>query len=325
MASIQKTEPGYRAQIKKLGVRDSRLFATRREAVTWAARRELEIVNKAKTPLPDQHTLRHSLRRYADEVSPKHKGEHWEQVRLSAFEFYRLPLDLPMSRITAQHIADFRDSRGAKVGPASVRREMNLLSSVFEVARLEWSWVDENPCGDVRRPPSPAHRERTITAREMRAMLRSMKYGPGVKNLTQAVVVCFLVALSTGMRAGELCGLTWARVFGDHVHLPTTKNGKARDVPLSRRARRYIGLMRGFDDTLVFGLSTRQLDALFRKHRYGLGLSGFTFHDSRHTAATMMAKRVDVLTLCKIMGWSDPKMALVYYNPSVSDIAAALG
>lgn len=325
MASIQKIAQGWRAQIKKLGVRDSRLFATRREAVTWAAQRELEIVNRAKTPLPDQHTLRQALRRYADEVSPKHKGEHWEQVRLSAFEFYRLPLDLPLSQITAQHVADFRDSRGAKVGPASVRREMNLLSSVFESARLEWGWIDENPCGDVRRPPPSPHRERTITTREMRAMLRGMKYGPDVRNLTQAVAVCFLAALSTGMRAGELCGLTWARVFDDHVHLPTTKNGKARNVPLSRRARRYIGLMRGFDDAMVFGITTRQLDALFRKHRHKLGLSGFTFHDSRHTAATMMAKRVDVLTLCKIMGWSDPKMAMVYYNPSVSDIAASLG
>lgn len=32
-------------------------------------------------------------------------------------------------------------------------------------------------------------------------------------------------------------------------------------------------------------------------------LSGFTFHDTRHTAATRLARRVDVLTLCKIFGW----------------------
>jgi hypothetical protein len=39
----------------------------------------------------------------------------------------------------------------------------------------------------------------------------------------------------------------------------------------------------------------------------------------------MMAKKVDVLTLCKIFGWSNPKMAMVYYNPTPSQMAAQLG
>lgn len=325
MASIQKTPRGYRAQVKKLGVRDSRLFTRRGDAVTWGAQRELEIVMQASTPLPDQHTLRQALRRFADEVSPKRKGERWERVRLSAFEFYQLPLDIPLSKVTTQHLATFRDSRGAVVGPGSVRREMSLLSSVLEVARTEWGWIKTNPCQAIRWPAAPPHRRRTIRTHEMRSMLRSMSFKGPPRNLTQAVAVCFLVALATGMRAGELCNLTWDQVFDVHVYLPETKNGTAREVPLSYRARRYISMMRGFHDTLVFGLTTGQLDALFRKHRYRQGLSGFTFHDSRHTAATMMARRMDVLTLCEVMGWSDPKMAMIYYNPDVSVIAAMLG
>lgn len=83
--------------------------------------------------------------------------------------------------------------------------------------------------------------------------------------------------------------------------------------------------MRGFDDVLVFGIKAQTLDAMFRKYRARAGLSGFTFHDCRHTAATMLARRVDVLTLCKIMGWSNPKMAMVYYNPGASTMAAMLG
>ena len=34
---------------------------------------------------------------------------------------------------------------------------------------------------------------------------------------------------------------------------------------------------------------------------------------------------VDVLTLCKIFGWKDPKFAMIYYNPKPSDIAKLLG
>ncbi|MDP3893872.1 tyrosine-type recombinase/integrase, partial [Nocardioides sp.] len=71
----------------------------------------------------------------------------------------------------------------------------------------------------------------------------------------------------------------------------------------------------------VVGVSTQTLDAIFRKYRKKAGLSGFTFHDSRHYAATYLARKVDMLTLCKILGWKDPKHALIYYNPTVSMIS----
>ncbi|WP_417252779.1 tyrosine-type recombinase/integrase [Castellaniella sp.] len=326
MASIQKTAQGWRAQIKKKGVRDSRLFTTRREAVAWAAEREEQILDVATKPASEQHTLRDALRKYADDVSPKKRGERWEQIRLAAFESYRLPLDEVMGRITPQHVADFRDSRGASVGPASVIRELTLLSSVFETARVEWGWVDANPCRGIRKPSQPRHRDRTISWWEIRIMLRIMGYRRGrVSSTGQAVAVCMLTALATGMRAGELCGLAWDRVYDKHVRLDMTKNGRPRDVPLSRKACRYIEQMRGWDDDLVFGLKTASLDALFRKYRGRAGLDGFTWHDTRHTAATMLSRRVDVLTLCKIFGWSNTSQALTYYNPKASSIADMLG
>ncbi len=75
----------------------------------------------------------------------------------------------------------------------------------------------------------------------------------------------------------------------------------------------------------MFGINAASLDVLFRRYRERAELSGFTFHDSRHTAATMIAKKIDVLDLCKMFGWTDPKMAMVYYNPHGSSIAAKLG
>jgi len=83
--------------------------------------------------------------------------------------------------------------------------------------------------------------------------------------------------------------------------------------------------MRGWDDDLVFGLKTASLDALFRKYRGRAGLEGFTWHDTRHTAATMLSRRVDVLTLCKIFGWANTTQALTYYNPTADSIADMLG
>ncbi|WP_313369196.1 integrase [Achromobacter animicus] len=329
MASIQKTPKGYRAQVKTLGVRDSQVFPTRREAVEWGARRELEI-KEGKTKHPGQiKTLRDALRRYGEEVSINKRGERWEQIRLAAFEqpSYRLPLDAPLADVTPQHIADFRDVRGLKLKDSSVLRELTLLSSVFETARLEWGWAKTNPCKDIRKPREGKHRERVIAWWELRLILRKMGHRPRarrIETVAQAVALATLTALRTGMRAGELCGLTWERVYQAHAHLPVTKNGDPRNVPLSRRALALLERAKGWDDERVLGLTTATLDALFRKYRARAGLEGFTFHDTRHTAATMLAKKLHILDLCKMFGWKNPAMAMVYYNPHASTIAAQL-
>ena len=74
----------------------------------------------------------------------------------------------------------------------------------------------------------------------------------------------------------------------------------------------------------MFGLRAQTLDAMFRKYRGRAGLEGFTFHDARHTAATRLAPMVDVLTLCKIFGWSSATRALTYFNPTGRQLAMLL-
>ena len=86
------------------------------------------------------------------------------------------------------------------------------------------------------------------------------------------------------------------------------------------QVRRLLKRMEGWDDLYVFAINTASLDALFRRYRERAGLSGFTFHDTRHTATTRLAKQVHVLTLCKILGWKGTKQALTYYNPTPEQI-----
>ena len=74
----------------------------------------------------------------------------------------------------------------------------------------------------------------------------------------------------------------------------------------------------------MFGVRSQTLDTLFRRSRVRIGLSGFTFHDARHTASTHQARKIEVLDLCKMMGWTRTTQALTYYNPKVSEIAKRL-
>lgn len=326
MASVQKTARGYRVQVFVKGVRDSATFRTKREADAWGVSREAELLEQAVLAPDRRFTVGDMLRRYRDEVTPKKRGARWEAVRINMFlASEHFPASMALADASSDVFGRWRDVRLAQVKPGSVLREIGVVSAAFETARREWKWVQANPIKDVRRPGMPEHRDVVISRSQIRGMLKALGYSRrhGVGQVRHVVAVAFLVALRTGMRQGELCGLEWSRVHADYCRLPVTKT-VARNVPLSRKARALIERMRGWDDALVFDIPTATLDAMFRKYRTRAGLSGFTFHDSRHTAATWLARKLDVLDLCKAFGWKDPKRAMIYYNPTASQMAARM-
>ncbi|ODU08015.1 MAG: hypothetical protein ABS84_15000 [Rubrivivax sp. SCN 71-131] len=331
MASIEKTASGeYRARVKRKGVRDSKTFVLRRDAAAWAKHREDEIDRQADRTLGEVRTLGDALKRYAAEVSPTHKGERWEQIRLKAMEA-QLPITLPLARVTHEHLARWRDARAAAVGPDSVRREMALLGSVLTHARRDWRWIADSPMSDVRRPKASPHRSRVMTWRELRAILRTLRHRRGRPTTMKSIVaLALLLALRTGMRAGELTGMRWALVGSHGVRLPDTKNGSAREVPLSRKAMQLVERARGLDDVLVLPVGTQTLDALFRAARDAAGIEGLRWHDSRHTAATRIGAtvgqpgRLSFPEFVAMFGWRDPRNAMVYVNPSAAALAGKL-
>lgn len=152
-----------------------------------------------------------------------------------------------------------------------------------------------------------------------------MSYSPSgnIRTSVQISAVAFLLALRTGMRAGEICGLEWSDIRDDYCILNETKT-VPRNVPLTKKSIRLIRKLKGNFRDEVFGISTVVLDASFRNARDRAKLSGFTFHDSRHTAATKLAQKLHVLDLCKMFGWSSTTRALTYYNPTASEIAGRL-
>lgn len=331
MATPRKTAQGtWRIQIDVRSTRDSGTFPTARDAREWAAQRTAEIRALAKGKGGAVKTLEDALRRYMLEVTPDKRGWAKESIRLKAFlgsdAHAKLPRRRKLDDIQATDLAAWRDARLRLNSRGAVLRDMTLLGAVLETARADWGWLERNPMQEVRRPAEPDHRERLVTGAELAAMLDQLGYADGapVRSVSQAVAVCALAALETGMRAGELCGLTWTRVHGTYVRLDVTKNGKAREVALTPRAQELLERMRGWDAVLVFGLKSQSLDALWRKARGRAKLSGFTFHDLRHTAATRLAQRLHVLDLCRMFGWTNPKMAMRYYNTSAAEIAARL-
>ena len=321
---IKTAQGTWRIQIEVRGARDSGTFPTKREAEAWAITRRAELLASADGRGGQVFTLRQALLKYAREISPTKRGVRAEQIRLTAFESHPLPLDRPLASVTTAELVQWRDARLAVNARGSVLRDMTLLGGVFELARREWQWIPVNPMRDVRRPAEPDHRTRVISGREVRAMLRAMGHARHVRTVSQAAAYAFLLALFTGMRAGEVCALRWPDVAADHVRLHTSKTGHGRDVPLTAGAQAVIARMRGWDAESVFALTPQTLDSLFRRYRARAGLAGVTFHEARHTAATRLAGRLHVLELCKVFGWRSTTQALTYYNPDASAIARRL-
>lgn len=327
LATISRLPSGrWRAQIKTKGVRESKSFPTRQLANRWATEREAQIEHEATAGPERTRTLSAVLVRYRDEVTPGKRGARVERTRIDAIiRHYPGLVSLTLAALTPERLGQWRDERLGEVKPATVARYMTVLTAALEHARREWRWLKTNPMRDVRRPGATPHRERTIYWSEIRGMLKTAGYSRArCRTMTEATARAMLLAIRTGMRAGELCALTWADVRDDHVILHKSKTGGGRNVALSRAARRTIEGMRGWHPVEVLGLNPATLDALFRKLRDAAGLAGFTFHDTRHTAATMIARKLDVLDLCKMFGWKNTTRALTYYNPTASDIAKRL-
>ena len=321
MASIRKLKTGrWQAQIARNGIRKSKLFDSKRAASDWAAREEYLALNAM--PSGQVMLLSEAFDRYANEVSPLRGGERWEVIRLR--KFARDPLaSKVIASITGKDIAEWRDARLKEIAPASVRREMELMSAVFSVARTEWGLIDASPMVDIRRPKTSPARKRRVSEAEFKAL--ALSAGSDLTAATARAYHAFLFAVETGMRAGEIIGLTWDDISIDDrtAHLPKTKNGLPRDVPLSSAALKLLEALPDADP--VFGLSSRQLDVLWRKVRDRAGVEGLRFHDSRHEAITRLARRVDVLDLARIVGHKNISELMTYYDATAGEIAARLG
>ena len=327
MAAYRKRGANWRVEVSVKGRRASSTFSTKREAQVWAAREETRLWESAAGEAPDL-PFRDLLERYSCEVSTGKRGCVRERNMVNVL--LRDPLaDTPLRTLSPRDVAAWRDRRLRQVSGASVDREMTILSHACSVARREWGWLSANPVSDVRRPPSTPARTRRPTQTETDALLRVLGYFRDEPPRTRSARVgaAYLFAMETAMRAGEICALEWKHVNARHVHLPHTKNGYARDVPLTREARRILDQARPVTEgnQPAFGLSSAILGALFWKAKKRTMIEDLHFHDTRREALTRLAKIFSVMELAKISGHRDLRVLQnVYYAPSADDLAEKL-
>ncbi len=255
-----------------------------------------------------EKSMSDALRHYCDQVSILKKGYAQEKYRIDQMCASFLGSKL-VREITSVDIASYRDLRLSVVNPrnnqtlstSTVRLEMSLLSNFFDICRIEWGFCAENPVIDVRKPKSAQGRDRRLSAREERLILR---YAHEHVNADFYVIV--VLALETAMRQGEILNLFWENVnFKTKVaHLPETKNGTKRDVPLSIKARDALFSLGVKNRGRVFSYTANGLKSTWRFMLKKLKIENLHFHDLRHEAISRFFElgTLDVMEVATISG-----------------------
>lgn len=263
--------------------------------------------------------LKDGLDRYKKQVSILKKGCEQEQYRLRKIASSFLGKKVIRS-ITSVDIATYRDQRlnainertQKPISAATVRLELSVLSNFFDIARIEWGLCDGNPVVNVRKPKTPPGRDRRLTAREDRQILRYC-FGHANKELYSIVVI----ALETAMRQGEILGLCWEHINlkSRIAHLPDTKNGTKRDVPLSIKARDALIRLGVKQRGKVFEYTSNGLKSTWRFMIQKLKIEDPPhFHDLRHEAVSRLFElgTFDMMEVAAISGHKSLSMLKRY-------------
>ncbi|MFJ5299228.1 tyrosine-type recombinase/integrase [Pseudomonas sp. NPDC088368] len=263
-------------------------------------------------------TLADALDKYRLQISITKKGYLQEGYRIDQLKRSSMALKT-LREISSPDIADYRDTRLGQlngktrkpISAATVRLEMSLLSNLFDVARIEWGAADQNPVQNVRKPKSPPGRERRLSAREDRQILR---YAHNHSNPELYSIV--VIALETAMRQGEILGLLWENINlkSGIAALPDTKNGTRRDVPLSLRAREALIRMGVNRQGKVFTYTSAGIKSTWRFMIQRLGIKDLHFHDLRHEAVSRLfeLQTLDMMEVAAISGHKSLSMLKRY-------------
>jgi integrase len=225
--------------------------------------------------------------------------------------------NITLNNFNTQLIEQYQSKRlkeGKK--PATVNRALATLKHMLTKA-VEWEMADEDVLKKVRRAKLLPENNRR---------LRYLKDAEENKSLIEAcsphLKPIVITALNTGMRKGEILGLTWERVdrINSLILLDITKNGERREIPINSTLRtafeeRVLTNING--SPYVFcdnsGKPFDDVKRSFASACTKAGIKDFHFHDLRHTfASQLVMKGVDITTVKELLGHKTLTMTLRY-------------
>lgn len=355
MATFKQRDSGWWQAVvrRKNQPPQSKTFPTKKDAEAWARDIENKIdrgvfVDKAEA---EATSLSEALSRYLKEVTVRKKSHQMESYRIAVWQQHKLA-DRSLASLRSQDFAQYRDHRLAQgMAASTIRNELAIISHLFSTASREWNMPVTNPILGIAKPREKNERERRLLDDEEELVLSTFagaaRFCASVEH-NHWMTPLFVLAIETAMRQSELVNIDWKYVDLKRrfIHLPDTKNGTSRDVPLSSRA---IGALESLPRNIKGKVFPTTTDALKKAWQRALKrgrkeyeselkaqgksqeeiesdqmLVNLHWHDLRHEATSRLAEKLQMHELMKVTGHSDSKMLARYYHPKAEDLAKKL-
>jgi integrase len=236
--------------------------------------------------------------------------------------------NIPLPLVTSLYVGQVLESVRAKHSSRSAQKVYSLLRKALGDANAD-GLLAGNPCGSIRKPRHKPQPITPLTAEQSKQFLEAAK--------DDRFYPIYVLALTTGMRLGELLGLKWGDLHGDVIQVQRalheiagkkeigdvkTKSSR-RSVKLTAYAlavleehQRHSGgefIFSSPDGHMVTAsnLRGRSFYRILRKAK----LPRIRFHDLRHTAATLMLLNgVHPKIVQEILGHSSIQTTLDTYS-----------
>jgi integrase len=346
MATIETrtTETGeksYRVKVRLKGYPvQSATFERLTDAKKWGAATESAIREGRhfKTAEAKKHTLAEMIDRYLNaanlnKIQDEHTGLH---LRRWKDEIGYLLL----SDVTTDTITQIKDKllnetvrTGKKRSSTTVLRYMASLSTAFTTAVNDWKWLEDSPMRTIKKPKAARGRVRFLDDDERQRLLTSCQ-----QSTNKQLYLCVILALSTGMRQGELMSLCWADVNlkDGYLILHETKNGERRRVALAGLALdllRDYAKVRRLDSQLIFPSKLNPAKPIDLRKPFETALKAaeindFHWHDLRHCTASYLAMNgASLAEIAEVLGHKTLSMVKRYSHLSdshVSNVVASM-
>lgn len=264
---------------------------------------------------------------------------------------------MKLAKVQPMHIEKYKQfrltqksQRGRVFTPASVNRDLQLLSKMMSMA-FDNGIIRQNPCARVHKFREGMGRERFLTREEEGRLLNipALNY----PHLTAVVIL----AVNTGLRKSELLTLRFehcnlsknAKPFdlgGTNVQIPAgfllvepRKTEKHRIIPIVAVVRAELEKLREGAPEKEFVFTNERTGAGYAEIKKGFQAAckaaeipfgqavpnGLTFHDLRHTFATRLREaEVSEFDIADLLGHSSIKMTRRYAHGQASTLQRAV-